>query len=84
MPNVVKNVVDQFPIWRPPVSLKMKKSLKTIGFQGLLRGGDKRDRTALVIHFTSFRQILMQQETGLLSGRLVSFICMRYSIRAPW
>ena len=33
-PNVVVNVVKKFPSLRPLVSLKMKKSLKTNGFQG--------------------------------------------------
>ena len=32
--NVVKNVVNQFPLQQPSVSLKTKKSLKTNGFQG--------------------------------------------------
>ena len=34
MPNVVVNVVKKFPSFRPSVSLKTKKSLKTNGFQG--------------------------------------------------
>ena len=34
MPNVVVNVVKKFPSLRPSVSLEMKKSLKTNGFQG--------------------------------------------------
>ena len=33
-PNVVVNVVNQFPLQQPSGSLKNKKSLKTNGFQG--------------------------------------------------
>ena len=51
--NVVVNVVKKFPSLRPLVSLKMKKSLKTNGFQGFLRGGDKRDRTADLLNAMS-------------------------------